>query len=167
MIMWWSLATQAQGTDHHVLGNVLAEFFTVMSSASDSSREARLSKILVPNAQIVSTNYTPTGQSSVADGDLEHFIQASKEFYTTYELHYEELDRETEAYADMAVVQSAVLQRSRERASGTQFEQHLWFSLDLVYTEEGWRIAYVGWTNEQATGELRLNPQSAPFWRKP
>jgi hypothetical protein len=158
---------QAQSTNHHVLGNAVNDFYYALSSSSDSNRNQLLETLFIEGGQVVSLSYEGDGASRVAEGSLARFLEAGQLFYSQYTVHYEELDRETEAYADLAVVHSAVLQRSTDRSSGASYEQRLWFSLDLVYTENGWRIAYAGWTSERQEGDLRMNPRMEDYWRKP
>ena len=147
-LIGFSTIAKAQDADLSILGNLVSEYFKAASVSDLNLRESALSNLFDKQGTMDAVILRQGQSSTLTEGTWGEFVEKSQGFYNSYQVEFEESEREVEYYLDMANVHCLVFQNSKEKASGSIYYQKLWMQFDVIFKSERWFIDHVIWINE-------------------
>lgn len=127
---------------------VMQTLYQTLQLENDSARYATLQALFLESGQVNASLQLSGSQSNQKLGHWKTFTTQSAQFYAEHLVRYDEIERHIDYYQDLASINSLVFQTIVNKSNQTeQFEQMMWFSVQMVYTNNRWFISSASWVN--------------------
>ncbi len=144
----FSAALNAQEASYGSPQDAINGFFEASSASDDSVRQSIFSSLFLADGQINAIIFKEDQSVINKLGSWKKFLGESTSFYNSYDLSFDEVERSINYYEDIAAVHSLAYQTLTEKINPSViYEQFLWYTFDLIYDGNGWKLASASWIN--------------------